>query len=90
LDAKDRPGATADTSAAKPAVSAAVPAITQRRVRPTRASAASRISAARDGLLAVLIDGSLRMFGFTIGRENQRSIRAVCEISSAATGGLRV
>ena len=29
-----RPGATAETSAAKPAVSAPVPAITQRRVRP--------------------------------------------------------
>jgi hypothetical protein len=43
-----RPGATADTSAAKPAVSAAAPAITQRRVWLTRANAASRIMAARD------------------------------------------
>jgi hypothetical protein len=43
-----RPGATADTSAAKPAVSAAAPAITQRRVDLTRASAASRSSTARD------------------------------------------
>ena len=48
LDASDRPGATADTSAAKPAVSPAVARSTQRRVRRTRASAASRIRAARD------------------------------------------
>ena len=46
----DRPGATADTRAAKPAVSAAAPAMTQRRVRLTRASAASRIKTARDRL----------------------------------------
>jgi hypothetical protein len=43
-----RPGATADTSAAKPAVSAAAPAITHRRVNRTRANAASRSSIARD------------------------------------------
>jgi hypothetical protein len=43
-----RPGATADTSAAKPAVSAAAPAIVQRRVSRTRANAASRSSMARD------------------------------------------
>jgi hypothetical protein len=48
FDASERPGATAETSAAKPAVSAAVPAMTQRRVRPTRARAASRASTARD------------------------------------------
>ena len=48
LEARVFPGATADTSAAKPAVSAADPAITHRRVRPTRASAASRTSTARD------------------------------------------
>ncbi len=48
FDARDRPGATAETSAAKPAVSAAVAAITHRRVRPMRAIAASRASAARD------------------------------------------
>lgn len=48
FEASERPGATAATSPAKPAVSAAAPAITQRRVRLTRASAASRISAARD------------------------------------------
>ncbi|HUA05343.1 MAG TPA: hypothetical protein VMB27_15670 [Solirubrobacteraceae bacterium] len=48
FEASDRPGATADTSAAKPAVSAAVAAITHRRVRPIRAIAASRASAARD------------------------------------------
>jgi hypothetical protein len=48
LDASERPGATAETSAAKPAVSAAVPTITHRRVRPMREIAASRASAARD------------------------------------------
>jgi len=48
FEASDRPGATAETSAAKPAVSAAVPAITHRRVRPMREIAASRASAARD------------------------------------------
>jgi hypothetical protein len=48
LDARECPGATADTSATKPAVAAADPAITQRRVRVTRASAASRARAARD------------------------------------------
>jgi hypothetical protein len=48
FEASDRPGANADTSAAKPAVSAAVAMITQRRVRRTRSSAASRITAARD------------------------------------------
>jgi hypothetical protein len=44
----DRPGATADTSAANPAVTAAAPTIIQRRVTLTRASAASRSSMARD------------------------------------------
>jgi hypothetical protein len=44
----ERPGATADTSAANPAVNAAAPAIIQRRVSLTRASAASRSSMARD------------------------------------------
>jgi len=48
FEARDRPGAAAETSAAKPAVSAAVPAITHRRVRPMREMAASRASAARD------------------------------------------
>ena len=48
FDASERPGATAETSAAKPAVSAAVPTITHRRVRPMREIAASRASAARD------------------------------------------
>lgn len=43
-----RPGATAETSAANPAVSAAAPAITQRRVDRTRASAASRSNTARE------------------------------------------
>jgi len=50
FEASDRPGATADTRPAIPAVSAAAPAITQRRVRPTRASAASRVRAAGDRL----------------------------------------
>ncbi|MBV8944198.1 MAG: hypothetical protein JOZ95_02165 [Solirubrobacterales bacterium] len=48
LDVSVFPGATADTSAAKPAVSAAAAAMTHRRVRLTRASAASRASTARD------------------------------------------
>ena len=64
------PGATDDTSAANPAVNAAAPAITQRRVRLTRASAASRIIAARDR--------STREDWFSIvERENHRSVRAV-------------
>lgn len=44
----ERPGATADTSAANPAVNAAAPAIIHRRVSLTRASAASLINAARE------------------------------------------
>jgi hypothetical protein len=64
------PGATDDTRAANPAVNAAAPAITQRRVRLTRASAASRTIAARDR--------STREDWFSIvGRENHRSVRAV-------------
>jgi len=67
-----RPGATADTSAAKPAVIIAAPAITQRRVDLTRASAASRSSMARDR-------SGFRYWEFEsiIRRENQRSVRAV-------------
>jgi hypothetical protein len=69
-DDTEWPGATADTRAANPAVSAAAPAITQRRVDRTRASAASRINTARDrstpeGLFSI------------VGRENHRSVRAV-------------
>jgi hypothetical protein len=71
FEASERPGATAETSAAKPAVSAAAPTITQRRVRPIRARAASRAIAARD-----LSGPSLLMVDFTIGRGNQRSVRA--------------
>ncbi|HUJ34991.1 MAG TPA: hypothetical protein VLW51_07260 [Solirubrobacteraceae bacterium] len=48
FEASDRPGATAETRAAKPAVSAAAPAMIHRRVRLTRASAASRASTARE------------------------------------------
>jgi hypothetical protein len=59
LDASDRPGATTETSAAKPAVSAAVPAMTHRRVRLTRANAASRASTARDWSLPLVIRSSL-------------------------------
>ena len=44
----ERPGATADTRAAKAAVNAAAAAIIERRVSLTRASAASRSSMARD------------------------------------------
>jgi hypothetical protein len=39
-----RPGAIDDTTAANPAVSAAVPAMTKRRVRTIRSNAASRVS----------------------------------------------
>jgi hypothetical protein len=70
FDASEWPGATADTSATKPAVAAADPAITQRRVRVTLASAASRARAALD----------LRgcpIFELIVGRENQRPVRAV-------------
>jgi len=55
LAASERPGATADTSAAKPAVSPAVATRTQRRVRRTRWSAASRMRAARDVFGLMLI-----------------------------------
>jgi hypothetical protein len=44
------PGAIDETSAAKPADSAAAPAIIHRLVRETRRTAASRSSAASDGL----------------------------------------
>lgn len=71
FEASDRPGATAETSAAKPAVSAAVPAITQRRVRRSRRSAASRASTARDRLLFVVIRCSLPIIPL-LGTENQR------------------
>jgi hypothetical protein len=48
LEPEERPGATAATSTAKPAVSPAVPPTTQRRVRLTRSSAASRSDSAGD------------------------------------------
>ncbi len=48
LEPEERPGATAATSTAKPAVMPAVPPITQRRVRLTRSSAASRSDWARE------------------------------------------
>ncbi len=74
FDDSERPGATADTSAAKPAVSIAAPAIIQRRVNLTRASAASRSNAARDrSVLGCLYP----IFESIIGGENQRSVRAV-------------
>jgi hypothetical protein len=66
----ERPGATADTSAANPAVSTAAPAITQRRVRLTRASAASRIKTARDR------SDWFPRFDVTSRTGNQRSVRA--------------
>ncbi|MGN6871037.1 MAG: hypothetical protein ACTHMY_21805 [Solirubrobacteraceae bacterium] len=69
-DDNGRPGATADTSAANPAVSAAAPAITPRRVDLTRDSAASRSSTARDRSAF-----RCSKFGSIIGRENQRSVR---------------
>jgi hypothetical protein len=70
FDASECPGATADTSAAMPAVIPAVATITQRRVLTIRASAASRASAALD----------LRgcpIFELTVAGENQRPVRAV-------------
>jgi hypothetical protein len=72
FDASECPGATADTSAAIPAVSAAAAPITQRRVRTIRPSAASRASAAFD-----LRGPGLAIFEFIVGRENQRPVRAV-------------
>jgi hypothetical protein len=64
------PGATDDTRAANPAVNAAAPAITQRRVRLTRASAASRIIAARDRSIPE------DLFSI-VERENHRSVRPI-------------
>jgi len=61
LEASDRPGATTETSAANPAVSAAVPAITHRRARLRRPSAASRASAALDWFAVLVIRSSLRI-----------------------------
>ena len=55
FEASERPGATAETRAANPAVSAAAPAITHRRVRRILVSAASRASTARDRLSFVVI-----------------------------------
>ena len=77
FDLSERPGATAATNPAKPAVIAAAPTITQRRVRLTRASAASRISTARERSRPPVFRDSFPMFGFTIGRDCQRSVRAI-------------
>ena len=76
FEAGDRPGATAETSAAKPAVSAAVPTITHRRVRLTRARAASRASTARDRLSFVVIRCLLPIIRFP-RTENQRRVRPI-------------
>jgi hypothetical protein len=51
FEVSDFPGATAATRAANPAVSAAVPAMIQRRARRTRSRAASRIRTAWFGTL---------------------------------------
>jgi hypothetical protein len=48
LEPEERPGATAATSTANPAVNPAAPPITHRRVRPMRSSAASRSDWAAD------------------------------------------
>jgi hypothetical protein len=69
-DDSECPGATDDTRAANPAVNAAAAAITQRRVRLTRASAASRIIAARDRSIPE------DLFSI-VGRENHRSVRPI-------------
>jgi hypothetical protein len=76
FEASERPGAIADTSAAKPAVRAAAPRITQRRARLTRSSAASRIKTARDRS-GPPRRWSCPMFEFTIGGDCQRSVRAI-------------
>jgi hypothetical protein len=74
--ARECPGATADTSAAIPAVSAAAAAITQRRVRTIRASAASRASAAPD-----FDESTCPSLELTVARESvprKSSMRIAC------------
>lgn len=77
FEASERPGASADTSAAKPAVSAAVAKITQRRARLARSSAASRIKTARDRSRPPPLRYSCRIFELTMDRDCQRSVRAI-------------
>jgi hypothetical protein len=54
LAAIERPGVTAEASAAKPAVTAAAASSPQRRMRPRRASAASRSCAEWERMPAVM------------------------------------
>jgi hypothetical protein len=70
FEASDRPGASAATSAAKPAVSAAVPAMTHRRVRLMRTSAALRASTARDRGSVVLMRCSRPIMTLSSKRES--------------------
>jgi hypothetical protein len=75
--ARECPGATADTSAATPAVSAAAAAMTQRRVRTIRASAASRASTAPD-----FDESTCPSLELTVARESvprKSSMRIACK-----------
>jgi hypothetical protein len=67
------PGVIADTSAATPAERVPAPTISQRRVRETRARAASRSSAARDGLRRRF---SARDMVISVSTQHQASVRA--------------
>jgi hypothetical protein len=70
------PGASEDTRAAKPAESAAAPANIHRLARDTRSRAASRSSAAREGLrLAAAWYEALIML-MIFGKEHHASVRA--------------
>jgi hypothetical protein len=59
--AADRPGSTSATSTANPAVSAALPPITHRRVRLTRCNAASRLRWAAEPCSGPPIEFSVRL-----------------------------
>jgi hypothetical protein len=72
FDASECPGATAETSPAMPAVNAAAPAMTQRLIRPIRASAASRAAVAPD----LEEEPGYPIFELILARENQRPVRA--------------
>jgi hypothetical protein len=76
LDFSVWPGAIEDTRAAKPADSAAVPAIIHRLARDTRIRAASRSSAASEGLrLAAAWYEALIML-MILAKEHHASVRA--------------
>jgi hypothetical protein len=76
LDFRVCPGAIEDTRAAKPAESAAAPAIIHRLARDSRSRAASRSSAASEGLrLAAPWYEALIML-MIFGKEHHASVRA--------------